>query len=968
VAKPQDVISTLGCRETVYFSTLPGSDELGQWLLLRVKNQSARMYPARAVVRAGGMKTTTHLDILPGNREYRCFAPKLWPDHPPQKQAKIRLEFSEGNCFAVCGVGSYRPWTLYLLSDTCSDYTWTYSTELRYKADDVALTEAELGALDATISDQPANRNRYNFVVANEVKFYEEAHSDSDTARLFQAIREGYFSVSPFPNMSLSCAQGLEELIRQFYMARKWEKQYGIPMRYANHQETPTITWALASVLAGCGIPYLVKGLLPFDAPWAQRLAEPPIFLWEGPDGSRIRYRRYNHHYNEGQFILRDIKNINNSLERRLIPEYESYGSSYPFDFVGLVGCYGDLSSQTAAMAGIKASHIAAYNNQGWEYPRFVNASHQLFWEEVERRVDRGADLPIVRGDYGTGWEVWLATLADLFADWRRAQERGPNADRVHAVAGRIDQEWMKRRQVELSRGWVALINLADHAWNGAEEENRKLNLSLRRRWADQANSCFDRVAQEGLQLLAARISKDKGDAVCLVMNMQGWDRTDVVRIPVDSLPPAFQDEQIVVVGSDGEAIPTQIGTEQGRSHFYFEAGDVPSLGYRTYRVQSRKIGHDGPRIKTNGIENRYYRIELDPKNGAVRSLYCKALDRQMLSPNQKYGLHRWIYRLNDQDQPIEEVKIRAGNTGPVFAELLIESRCSQVQVETALRLYNSLDRIEFRNHVHKIPTTGKEQLHFLFPVDIPNCRYRFEAPGAIITPGEVGSGGEQLPGSGQAYTAIRHSSDIFNDLCGMTLSQADSGFVLFGHRTEFEDPCEPDRKSSALIALALGNTVNYAEVTRDQAGHDSFTFRYYLRFYRHYAPESSLRFGWESSNPFSSMIVPRERGQFTAPESAELLPADKHSFLTVSEEKIVLVNTKVSEEHPDDGLIVRLWNLAEDSASATVKVSSLWPLKSVQATDLLERQRDSLPVKDNSFSIIMPGRGFATALIRFLS
>jgi hypothetical protein len=968
VPKQRNDISILGCRETIYFSFIPGTQELAQWVLVRVENEASGMQSARLTVEAGGKRTVTALDILPGSREYRCFAPKLWPEQPMEREANVRLDYSGGSCSTRCSVGSFRPWTLYLLSDTCSDYTWTYSTELRYKADDVALTEAELKALDATLSDQPVNRNRYNFVVANELKFYEEAHSDREVAKLFRTIREGYFSVSPFPNMSFSCAQGLEELIRQFYMARKWEKQYGIPIRYANHQETPTITWALASVLAGCGIPYLIKGLLPFDTPWSVRLSEPPVFFWEGPDGSRILYHRYNHHYNEGRFILQEIKEINNLLERKLIPEYESYGSAYPFDLVGLVGCYSDLSCQTSTMAAIKSSHIAAYNNQDWEFPRIVNASHQLFWEEVERRIALGIELPVVRGDYGTGWEVWLVTLSGLFADWRRAQERGPTADRIHAVAGRFEPHWMKRQHAELDRGWEALINLADHAWNGAEEENRRLNLSLRRRWTAQANSSFDRIVREGLHFLATSVAKGKKGAICLVMNSLAWNRSGPVRIPVQSLPTALQTEQIAMVPSDGKAVPTQRADEQGHSYLYFEASDVPSLGYRSYSVQSGEISYSGAQIQGNVIENRHYRMELDPKTGAVYSLYSKALDRQMLSPDQDYGLHQWVYRLNDEDQRIEQVNITAGSTGPVFAELLIQARCRQVKIETVVRLYDTSDRIDFHNRVRKTPTTDREQLYFFFPVDIPNCRYRFEAPGAIIAPGEVSRGGEQLPGSGQAYTSVRHSCDVFNDCCGMTLTQVDSGLVLFGHRTEFEDPREPDGKSGALIAVALGNAVNYAEVTRDQGGYDSFTFRYSLRFYRQYAPETSLRFGWEVSNPFDSAISPHEQGELQDGRSAQSPPPDMHSFVSVSGDEFVLVNTKVSEEYPEDGWIIRLWNLADNRAKATVKVSQLWPVKTVHATDLLERQGDKLPMRGNSFSLDVPGRGFATALIRFSS
>lgn len=975
------MIRPIDCRETIYYSVIPGTDELGQWLILRIDSSEPHVRSARITVEHGKDRTFTDIDLIPGRREYRCYATggENGPTQP--SIALVSLEVSGERFHLSCRVGSYRPWTIYLLSDTCSDYTWGYSNELRYKADDVALTEAELAALEATISDLPEHRNRYNFVVANEVEFYRESHFDVEAERLFARIRDGYFSVSPFPTMSISGAQSIEELARQFYLAREWERDYGISIKYANHQETPSITWAAASMLASCGISYLVKGLLPFDTPWASRLAEPPIFLWEGPDGSRVRYRRYNHSYDEGHFILQELREINNVIERRIVPKYESYGPEYPFRSIGVVGVYSDLSSGTAAFAQIKANHVAAYNNQGWVYPRIVNASHQIFWEAIEREIAQGIDLPVFRGDYGTSWEIWLPTVADLFARWRRAQLLGPSADKAHAVAARLYPTWARSTRQRIREGWRALINLSDHAWNGAESENRRLNLSLRERWLNTVEDTLGGVKREGLELTAACIPPPEEGTGIVVFNTLGWARDGIVEVPVTSLPESHRGGDLMAIASDGTTRPVQRCSVDGYESVCFLATDVPSIGYRRFALtdandtRASVVADTLPRARKNRIENQYFDIEVDPTNGSVCRLYSKVLRREMLRDDERDGLNRWTYRRGEDDQPIVKAAIISATAGPVLAELEIESECDFIRVETIVRIYRGVNRIDFINVVQKAPTDEMEQLHFAFPVDIPNCSYRFEAPGAVVSPGEITFGGEQLPGSGQAYTAVRHGACVFNDSCGMVLSQYDSGFVLFGRRSEFEDPRRPDTSTSTLLSLALGNAVNYAEVTRDQAGRDRFVFRYSIQFFSQYNSSRFVRFGWESSNALDAVVQlsppkaeERRRNHGYRPQRKSMLLEDSGSFVTVEESQIILVNLKAGEEDPAGTVFLRLWNSAESDCSATVRIPNDWTPSAVVSADQLERPDKPLEMRNGVFSIRVPGRGFAAAIVSLQS
>jgi alpha-mannosidase len=728
----------LGYQETCYFSNIPESVELGQWIMIRIENQIDHTLKAAVRIEAEGRSADSLIDMPAGTHEYRCFAPRLASGSAGTTAARLTITAEGRSVSALVGAGHFRPWTIHLLSDDCPDYTWGYSTELSYLADSAAVTEAELRVAEAFSSEPTWNRNRYSFAVAREVQFYEQSHDEAENRKLFSRIRDGSFSVNPIPTMSLSCSQGLEDMIRGLYVARGLERKHGIKLAYANHQETPTAAWALASVLVGSGIPYLVKGILPFGTPWTARLEEPPVFFWDGPDGARLLVRRHNLNYNEGAFVLRDLAAITQTVERRLVPEYESRRATYPFCSIGLVGCYSDLNADTRTYALRKATGIAQYNAQGWDYPRIVNSSHELFWDEIERERSGSVELPVRSGDYGTSWEVWLLTLAGLFARWRRLQERGPLADRMSAIAQAIDSGWIAEAKPVLERGWDDLTSLSDHAWNGADEPNRRLNLSLRRRWAGEAETSFDQLISRALSVVARhasavsqadshheaalrpdadRLPAKAGWEAALVMNGLGWERSAVASIDV-----AEPDGAVLVDAATGAQVPAQLCRRGGRAVLDFQANELPPLGYRLFLVQRGAASPEQVSVRGRTIESPHHRLEVDSRSGGIRSLYSKTLGRELVHPGGE--LNRWTYRHEGRDEEVECESIEPGASGPVYGEIHVRTRSRQLSISTTVRLYAGTDRIEIRDEVSKPITSDRQSLHFVFPFDVPRGRF----------------------------------------------------------------------------------------------------------------------------------------------------------------------------------------------------------------------------------------------------
>ena len=952
-------MTILQTRETFFFSHEGG--KLRQWIMATVENRSEQSVQGAVVIEAGGEEVNTRLLIEPGIREYLCYAPVLWPKHSPISDAPLHLTVGENVATSTTSVGTHRPWKVYLLSDVCSDYTWGYNDEESLRRDDAELTEAEIALAEATQQSPDSNRNHYNFVHAREVEFYLERYPD-EAERLFEHIRQGTITFNPIFNMCITCAVSLEELIRQLYPARNWAMKHGLDIGYANHQETPTIAWGFATILAGSGIKHLVKSIYPYECSGTERLEEPPVFVWEGPDDSRILVRRYNKHYTEGRFVLKGLQETNAALHDEIIPRYEKLGEPYPFDAIALVGCYGDLSPKSKELPAKKSATIAAYNAQDWEYPKLINASHQQFWDDVDAQIsERQLEVPTYRGDYGTSWDAWPASLAHDANAWRRAQERSGTADKLAAVLSVLNRDWYETHREKLAQGWMNLIYLADHAWNGASDDNRILNASLRRKWQTEANQAFDAVIADGLATLSKHIPTGADDRI-MVFNSLGWSRTGMVRVAVadgDKSPYYKRSERQVIDVATGKTVPSQVVEENGRPVVYFEARDVPPVGYQVLKVQQTERPQErAPASEKKGwkyegykLDGPLYAVEVSPISGGIVSLYDKVRRRELVDPNSPYHLNQCLYFSEGVEYTPNSAQIEIGQCGTVFGQLIVRSSFKNIKVITIITLYTSVDRVDIRNEVEKEPTTEKQELDFAFPFLVPKRQYRFEAPGAIVAPGL-----EQRPGSGQSVTAVRHFVDVFNEEFGVLLSQADSFLVEFGHRTTMEDPLEPDTSNSTLLALALGNCTNWKEATRDQNGVARFTFRYSLRAHEGgFEPASAVRFGWEDNNELLAFPLPRaQKGT---------LPPDAHSFVKITPDNVILTCLKAAEE---DGVIIRLWECAGHDTTAVVDTSGLGALGAARLTDLLERDERDLTITDGRVILPVRKRGLATVRLLF--
>ena len=362
-------------------------------------------------------------------------------------------------------------------------------------------------------------------------------------------------------------------------------------------------------------------------------------------------------------------------------------------------------------------------------------------------------------------------------------------------------------------------------------------------------------------------------------------------------------------------------------------AKDVPAMGYAVFGVElggpaagagtaERPAAGD----RQGAIENRFYRVTVDPKTGGIASLFDKDLGRELVDRTCPWPLNTYIYEqpeggrkaVDDMTKravfhrsTAETSKVEAGESGPVVSSLVIRSApkmCSAL--EQRIVLYNDIKRIDLINVLNKEETFDPEAVYFAFPFavgpggSVPNAR--FEIAGADMAPGT-----EQLPGTTLDWQTAQHWVEFSGKDARVVWSPVEAPLVQFGDINTGKWQTKFVPANAWVFSYAMNNYW----MTNFKASQEGLVeFRYSLTS----APPavasagvgpasdrvSSTRFGWEVHAPLVAAWLPAgNKGPVKS--SAE-------SFLSVDRPNVIIQALWLEE---DGTPVARLREIAGESA-----------------------------------------------------
>ena len=802
-----------------------------------------------------------------------------------------------------------RKWTIYFVPHAHLDIGYT-----DYQAKVLELQNRNIDKLLEFIPNNPTMRFSLDgsWVVQNYFATRNEAARD----RLLKAIRDGKITVPAQYSNLLTGYTSLEELIRSLSYAHELHRTQSVPFDYANITDVPSITWSYPSILNAAGIKYFAEATNSDRGPIVLygRWNEKSPFWRQGPDGGKVLMAN-TRQYSQLWFVCELPPTVGNC--RQGLPGYLQQFSApdYKPDAVLMFGSQLENTDVRLSEPDFIAKWSAIY-----AYPKFILSSFPDYFRYIEQKY--GAELPTVTGDGGPYWEDGAGADAKNTAIDRNNQTRAVTAEELATVSRFVNPTLAVPRQ-QLNRIWTSLMLYAEHTWDSwdsvyrPDSEESVGQLATKDHYVAESQQAASALARQSLSQIADQVHMPAGSL--LIFNTLSWSRNGLVELDLDK-------DRIVVEQPGRTAVPFEVLREgQGYRHVRFLAQDVPAMGFKCYSLEKRKEQEGGVPTQTNltdTVENSFYRVQVDAATGAVKSIFDKQLNRELVDTASPYRFNQAVYVQGGggtqivymrKSLPFAELKVSPAGDGRIvgvrktpFGQILeVESKGVHVpSLRTEILLYDTEKKIEFVNHATKEPVREKEALYFAYPVASEKPAFSYEIQNGWVDPSK-----DMVKGAGLEWFTVGHWVKSSSTNAEVAIVPVDAPMVTLGdiNRGRWPETFEP--KSSTIFSYAMNNYwhTNYRA---EQDGES--TFRYVMTSGARLAPDTLSRVGREAMTPLEvDQVIDQDKvGNPRRP-----LEPVAQSFLQVDAENVTVEAWKAADD--GNGTVIRLLETGGKPAAA---------------------------------------------------
>jgi len=864
------------------------------------------------------------------------------PEFAPGTTAEVTTKIGGETQHFPVTVSPAKKWTLYVVPNEHLDVGYT-----DYQAKVAEVQSRVLDEAMQLIDSHPDFRFSPDGTWC--VEQFLAGRSPRERDRLLQFVKEKKIFVPPQEASLLTGFASLEVLIRSLYSGFQFNRKHGGNFDYANITDVPSYSWSYASILAGAGLKYFIAASDNDNGPILlySRLNEKSPFWWEGPDGARIlmwysrTYLQVTYLFGMPPFLEAGRDSLPIFLQAYSHPEYKS-------DAVIIYGTQvenTDLFPQQAEMA--------AEWNKRYAYPKMQFSG---FAEPINRIAQQfGDSIPVVRGDGGPYWEFGNASDAAHVAMERATEQRALSAEKFSTISTLVNPRIQPERAL-LARVWRDMVLLDEHTWtyyasvsDPASTESTS-QLAVKENFANEAKMGVDYLLRRHLAAIATSINSPAGTLI--VFNPLNWKRSGLVDF---DLRKGYSLEDVTT----RQEVPFEIRTSgQKYTRIRFLAEEVPPVGYKCYALVPAKA-QSPARSKVSGevLENRYYRITLDVESGAVKSIFDKELDQEIVNTSSPYRFDQYLYVTGGDEWPnriqhfgatipIPELKIHAATGGRLVSVTkepfgmvarLESSALNTPRVSTEIILFDNQKKIGFTHRVHKKKVYTKEGVYFAFPFMMDHPRFRYDIQNGFVDPAR-----DQMPGAGKEWFSVQHWVEAEQSGVSVAIVPVDAYLVTLGDIVRGRWPKVFTERTGTIFSYVMNN---YYFTNWPAAQGGNFTFRYVLTSARDLTPESLSRFARAEMAPLElDEIISNDKA---IPRPAPL-PADQGSFMDIDQPNIVLVTWKLAED--GEGMILRFLEVAGKAGRVNVRIPLL-KAESAWDCNAMEEKGDSLPFAEHGFS-----------------
>lgn len=736
-------------------------------------------------------------------------------------------------------------------------------------------------------------------------------------------------------------------------------------------------------------------------------------FRWEGPDGHQVVFW-YDVHGSGDELQLWDYQQTLGDVTEKL---RRLENSDYPYDFARYTVRGGRDNSPPL----LDTSYVIRQWNSRWAYPKLIFSTNYGFIKQLD---SQGVELPVLRGELpNTDYTIGALAAAKETGVNRITHDRLLGAEKFATVAAQASDYVYPGQDIEAAYTDSLYFDMHCSGLNHTAGPGQDANWAEKSTFAYRAAALSQDVMVKSCNKIADEIRRDDDMYHLIVFNPLSFSRTDLVACPFKEFSPCrkpmywshsealgysrhtsgsavgrrlvelpgefahgafdlFDAEsgekvphQIVEIKSPREPLPSAAERfalgQLNEAELYqvvFVAGEVPSLGYKTYRLipsKNQVASKSSIEIGEASIENRFFSITLDPESGTVSGIFDKKLQRELVDARAKHGFNQLIARRSQKgiESYPTNVRITGGNSGGVSGYIRIEScveGCPSVIQDIVV--YDNIPRIDFRSRMLR-DSTPLLELYFGFPFLVEKPHFTFESNSSAVEPLI-----DQLPGSNTDYYAMQHWVDVAGSDWGIVFSSLESpmiecgglwpGYVSGAHHCvtppdyghPFMVPGDIDK--GHLYSYIMNN--NFRTNFRNTQVSD-LLFHYSMSTHKgHWRAAGVQQFGWSFSNPLIPVVVKgRQNGS---------LPQAK-SFCSVEQPNVLLQTLKKADD--GQGTIVRLLEIAGRETETMVNIPFLTIDRAYQA-NAFEENEGVLSASEHAVKVPITANG--TATVRILS
>lgn len=778
------------------------------------------------------------------------------------KPEEITLEttVNDGNAMQhkVVLIPPQKKWTIYLVQHSHTDIGYT-RPQSEILAEQMRYIDYALDYCDQTDNLPDEARFRWTCESSWVAREYIRTRPGSQIKRLLKRIREGRIEVTGmFANMSEIAD---ENSLFDFLQPLREIKNSGIQVKTAMQNDVNGIAWCMPDYFKNTGVKYLIMGInetrsiRPFDIP--------TCFWWEAPSGERLLAFR-GEHYMTGNFYNIEKEDIDFTHMIWGISELGKKG--YPFDRIGIQfsGYFTDNAPPSTA-----ACKFVEEWNSTHEFPKLKLAIASEFMEYVEE--NHAEELPVYRNAWLDWWTDGFGSISRETAEIRKTQNAIQQDEGLLAMVTLLDGELSPEIEKKIEHIKENIIFFDEHTVGAAESIQSPFSENSVKQWLQKGAYAWEAVKKETLmkEEALARLQPYLHKAnfpVIYIINPLGWDRSGSVELFIDSevLPP--EKKASITDVSTGKKVPVQLVKKRAEGAYWMlEVKDIPALGYKALKI-STTDELLSPEILpgTEIMENGFYRIEVDKKTGAVKSLFDKELRLELVDRNNPYHLGQPIRETSEKrDTPpfhravSDHISVEKGVQGTIWESIKIFSDMPGFSgagegatkgLELEIRLYRNTRKIEFKYSAHKEIITDPEALYIAFPFSLPEAKIVFETTGGILTQGQ------QLPGSSSDWNVAQNFVSVRSSKGQVVVVSNEVPLWQFSDFNMGKFERYPKQGLPWLYSWVMNNYW-FTNFRAYQEG--TFSWSYQLTSTNDTTNAFATKFAWGERNPFATRTLP---------------------------------------------------------------------------------------------------------------